>query len=327
MIKRFVSLFAVPEFVVPHISRFVAEPEMDLVVRLAGEKCSAAEIAVRLDCTVPDAESLLRNCYVKQIVNREKLDGDIIYFAADFYELLDYLCKFDESYNLIDRDLRQALDQWCYQVYAERMASYLDSLLKREVVDRAPEMFLQIEELDEVLESVNGIRQVPCNCRKLASGCAKPVETCLSFDETITDRTLGRLLTKEEAEELVKSAHKRGLMHQINSDWRTKGPAYLCNCCSCCCYPLRLAQEKGTKGVFPLIRFVAQHDESKCLHCGACVKRCNFGAFYLGETETVVKDKARRKVGFNPDSCWGCGICVEACPAEAITMIKIEVGI
>lgn len=154
------------------------------------------------------------------------------------------MCKFDESYPLFDKDLRKALDQWCYQVYAGRMNSYLDSLINKEAVDRAPEAFLLIEDLDQVLESVSDIRVVPCNCRKLASHCVKPTETCLSFNDSITDRTFGRSLTKEEAKELVKAAHKKGLMHQVNSDWRTKGPTYICNCCSCCCYPLRLAQEK-----------------------------------------------------------------------------------
>jgi len=48
--------------------------------------------------------------------------------------------------------------------YAERMDSYLNSLMNGEPVDRAPETFLLIEDLDEVLESVSEIRLVPCNC-------------------------------------------------------------------------------------------------------------------------------------------------------------------
>jgi len=322
MIDRFVSLFGVPEFVVPHMSRFVSEREMELVVRLDGKKCSISETALRLDCSLEDAQVLIDNCYAKHIVHKEFLDGELVYFGADFYELLDYLCKFDESYHLIDENLRKALDQWCYQVYAGRMDSYLDSLINKEAVDRVPETFLLIEDLDEVLESVRDIRLVPCNCRKLASLCVKPTETCLSFNETITDRTFGRSLTKEEAKELVKSAHKKGLMHQVNSDWRTKGPTYICNCCSCCCYPLRLAQEKGTKGVFPISQFVVQRDNAKCLHCGACIKRCNFGAFYLGEEKIVVKGKTRRKVEFDQSKCWGCGICEEACPARSISVVR-----
>ncbi|WP_291349658.1 ATP-binding protein [Desulfosporosinus sp.] len=321
-LDRFVTLFGVPEFVIPHLSRFVSEGEMELVIRLDGEKCSVLEVASRLDGALEDVQDFLISCYNRHIVHKEELDGELVYYGADFYELLDYLCKFDIDYYLIEEGLKKALDQWCYSVYAERMDSYLDSLKNREVVDRCPETFLMIEDLDEVLESVSDIRVVPCNCRKLAEHCAKPVETCLSFDETITDRTSGRSLTKEEAKALIKTAHRNGLMHQVNSDWKTKGPTYICNCCSCCCYPIRLAQEKGTKGVFPVIRYVAQYDETKCSHCGVCAKRCHFEAFYLGDAETVVKGKARRRVMFDQSKCWGCGICVEACTGKAISMVQ-----
>lgn len=321
MMSKFVSLFGVPEFVVPHLSRFVSEGEMGLVVRLDGEKCSVSEIAARLDCTLENARVLSEACYYKHIVHKEELEGEFVYFSADFYELLDYLCKFDESYQLMDQDLRKALDRWCFGVYAERMDSYLNSLILKETVERAPETFLLLKDLEEVLESVGEIRLVPCNCRKLARQCVKPTGTCLSFDEQITDRTFGSSLTKEEAMELVKLTHEKGLMHQINSDWQTKGPAYICNCCSCCCYPLRLAQEKGTQGIFPLSKFVAQRDDVNCLHCGACIKRCHFGAFSWGETEILVKGKSRKRVEFDQTKCWGCGICEEVCPSGAIFLV------
>ncbi|KGK83289.1 4Fe-4S ferredoxin [Desulfosporosinus sp. HMP52] len=322
-IDKFVRLFAVPEFVVPHLSLFLSEREMILVARLNGEKCSVSKIVLRMNSNFEDVQDLLDACYNKHLVHREEVDGDYIYYGADFYELLDYICKFDENYPLIDKDLRRTLDKWCYRVYRERMDAYLGSLLEGEAVDRAPETFLMIEDLDQVLESVKDIRLVPCNCRKLANHCVKPTETCLSFDDSITDRTFGRSLSKEEAKELVWSAHKKGLMHQVNSDWRTMGPTYMCNCCSCCCYPLRLAQEKGTKGVFPISQFMVQRDETKCSHCGACAKRCNFGAFYSGEAKTVVKGKSRRKVELNLNKCWGCGICKETCPTKAIAMTQI----
>ncbi|EHQ91768.1 ATP-binding protein [Desulfosporosinus youngiae] len=326
-IDNSISSFGVPEFAIPYLSRFISEYEMDLVDRLDGQKCTAPEIAVRLGFSLEETQVFLQSCYNKHIVHKEELNGELVYFAGDFYDLLDYMCKFDENYPLMDKELKQALDQWCYQVYAERMEPYLNSLLNGEAVDRAPEEFMLIEDLDDVLERVSEIRLVPCNCRKLAEQCAKPVETCLSFDDAIKDRTFGRSLTREEAKELVMTAHKKGLMHQLNSDWRTNGPAFMCNCCSCCCYPTRLAQEKGTKGIFPISQFEAHYDETKCSHCGACTKRCNFGAFYWGETERVVKGKTRRNVEFDPSKCWGCGICVEACGSKAISMVPLDNGL
>ncbi|AET70448.1 4Fe-4S protein [Desulfosporosinus orientis DSM 765] len=322
-INRFIALFGVPEFLSPHLSQFLSEAEINLVVLLDGGKYSISEIAAKLSCSLPEAEDLIKKSYEGHILQREDNEGEFVYFAADFYDRLDYICKFDENYPLISEDLRQALDQWCYEVYAERMDVYLDSLMNKEAVDRAPEMFMQVEEIDDVLNSVEDIRLVPCNCRKLSGRCTKPTETCLSFDNMISDRSAGRSLTKAEAKEIVEAAHRKGLMHQINSDWRLNGPAYICNCCSCCCYPLRLAQGKGTKGVFPIIQYAVQREEAKCSHCGACTRRCHFEAFHLGESEVIVNGKPRKRVELDLNKCWGCGICVEACPEKALSMVAV----
>lgn len=319
--QKFIALFGVPEFVIPHLIFFLAGEEIDLVVKLNGQKCTPAEVADRLGSSLEPALELLESCYAKNIVNREEVNGQVLYFSADFYDRLDFQCKFDPGYKNLDKELLSALDNWCYEVYKGRMNHYLEQLQRGEPVFRAPETFELLENIEEFLDSSHEIRLVPCNCRSLADNCAGPLETCLSFDQSINDRTFGTSLTKEEALQVVKRAHKSGLMHQVNSDWRTKGPAWLCNCCSCCCYPTRLAREKGSKGVFPVLQYVARVDGEKCVHCGACVRRCHFSAFHLGKSKISVNGKLRARVEFEPEKCWGCGICADSCSLQAITIV------
>ncbi|MHB1407525.1 MAG: ATP-binding protein [Desulfitobacteriaceae bacterium] len=323
-IERFVELFAVPEFVIPYLSYFVSEKDIDLVLTLDGGKLSAAEVAAKLGIELKQAMELLQEAYLKNLANREEQDGELFYFAADFYDKLDYQCKFGENYHELDKSVRDALDRWCYDVYKEGMKPYLAQLKRGEKVKRAPETYELISNLEEFIDSAREIRQVPCNCRRLAGNCERPTETCLAFDDTITDRSHGREVSKEEAKEIVKMAHKNGLMHQVNSDWREKGPSWICNCCSCCCYPLRLAQEEGSKGVFPVIKYVAVRDLEQCTHCGICTRTCQFSAFHRTEEEIMVKGKTLRKVGFDLEQCYGCGLCADSCPSHAITMQQLS---
>jgi hypothetical protein len=49
-----------------------------------------------------------------------------------------------------------------------------------------------------------------CNCRVVADNCGKPLGACLRFDEGATDRLVdapfGRLISKQEAKDIIRSA-------------------------------------------------------------------------------------------------------------------------
>jgi NAD-dependent dihydropyrimidine dehydrogenase PreA subunit len=36
-----------------------------------------------------------------------------------------------------------------------------------------------------------------------------------------------------------------------------------------------------------------------------------------------VGGKEKSDIAFDPDKCWGCGLCVSTCPTEAITLIEV----
>ncbi len=322
-LKRFAELYQAPEFVLPYISFFLAEEEIEIILTLGQDKLSFWEVATRLDKNEDEARLMLEELYQKHVLNREDLDGKTVYSIGDFYQKLDYQCKFGENYLEMDKNIRNQLDQWCYEIYREKMLPYIEKLRRKEEVERSPETYELVEEFYGMIDSTQEIRLIPCNCRKLAQNCDKPTGTCMGFDSSITDRTGGQPLTKEEAKEIVRLAHKKGLMHQINSDWRINGPVWMCNCCSCCCYPTRLALELGSVGVFPVVQYKARQNEDTCTHCGVCTKRCNFSAFFHDGTEVTVNGKIRKQVSFDEQKCWGCGLCESTCLPKAITMEKI----
>ncbi|MFW9951383.1 MAG: hypothetical protein ACFFKA_14795, partial [Candidatus Thorarchaeota archaeon] len=80
-----------------------------------------------------------------------------------------------------------------------------------------------------------------CICRKkndiIGKSCEKTDlrESCFSFrsaGQAYLDRGMGRVITKEEALEIIEQAEREGLVLQAGNSQR---PMSLCTCCGCCC--------------------------------------------------------------------------------------------
>lgn len=318
---KFIELFAVPEFAIPYLDLLITEQDMDVVVAMDGQSMAPGELAGKLGIAEEEARELMNSSYLRSVLNKDKNDDDI-YLAAGFYEVINYCCKFNDHYPDLPKKVRDELDEWCYETY--KANPMFEKRLKGEVDRSSNLVYMVLDELDEFMSKAKRFRVVPCDCRNLKDDCNKPRETCIRFDDNITDRTFGREITKEEAKEIIVNAHKKGLMLQVNPDWRENGAAGVCNCCACCCYPVRAAIEFNSKGKFPLVENVAIYDETSCIHCGRCVKRCYFGVFTFGSEEVEVNGKMKKKIVFDPEKCWGCGLCSTTCPTESIVMQKLK---
>ena len=85
-----------------------------------------------------------------------------------------------------------------------------------------------------------------------------------------------------------------------------KDIGYICNCCSCCCGILRGITDYGIQNSVAYANYYAVIDPETCLGCGDCIERCQVHAIYeMGEVSVV--DRAR---------CIGCGLCVTGCPND-----------
>jgi heterodisulfide reductase subunit A len=66
-------------------------------------------------------------------------------------------------------------------------------------------------------------------------------------------------------------------------------------------------------GYVELDPFVAEVDKARCTGRGMCVEACPVEALSLTEA-----DGGRKHAAVNPAVCNGCGVCVAACPENAI---------
>jgi formate hydrogenlyase subunit 6/NADH:ubiquinone oxidoreductase subunit I len=330
LVDEFIVVFGVWETARPYIHMIVDKREMELIVGMQGQPMTVDEVAGLLELTHDKASALLKRCYSRSVVNKVVEDGVTKYAPSDFYARLNHFAQFENWEDIPEEDRRlidhSFLDQFIGR-HRSNIARKMEGLWAESALPNDTVMLLG--EIEEMIDAATDIIVQPCDCRRLGQNCDRPVETCIWLDQgarEALDRGHGRRLTREEAKELVRWADRKGLMHTADSEWQTRGLHAICNCCACDCYPFRAAQELGSKGVWPKSRYIVVYDRERCTLCGTCVQRCHFGAFYHDGSTVEVDGRARKNVQFEPAECWGCGLCANTCPAEAIVMQTISLS-
>jgi ferredoxin len=306
----------------------VDEIEMRLVVSMAYQHLDLQQAADLLALSLKETSDLLRRAYSRGIIDKLVEDGIAKYKISDFYARLDHFVKYENWHDIPIED-RKAINRRYLDEFIARHKHNIERKMQGlEAGNALPnDTVMLLGEVEEMIDAASDIVVQPCDCRKLGENCDRPVETCIWLDEgarRALDRGHGRRLTKEEALDLLRRADKKGLMHTADSEWRERGLHAICNCCACDCYPFLAAQELGTKGVWPKSHYIVQYDRERCNQCGACVKRCHFGAFYHDGSVVEVDGKSKKRVAINPEKCWGCGLCANSCPQDAIEMRSLK---
>ena len=101
-------------------------------------------------------------------------------------------------------------------------------------------------EAKQLVDIAGGLAVGPCDCRKVFNVCDNPKnnEILLGPTQHVLTEAMpddSREITREEAAEILQDSHERRLIHTII---KCHGDFYaICNCCSCCCVPLRLSKK------------------------------------------------------------------------------------
>jgi hypothetical protein len=101
-------------------------------------------------------------------------------------------------------------------------------------------------EAESIMELAAGVAVGRCDCRLVSGNCNNPVEAEILlgpsrhiFIENMPQNA--REITREEAREILTESHRRGLVQTVI---RCRNDFYaICNCCTCCCIPLRLSKQ------------------------------------------------------------------------------------
>ncbi|MBY8990215.1 MAG: 4Fe-4S binding protein [Candidatus Lokiarchaeota archaeon] len=179
------------------------------------------------------------------------------------------------------------------------------------------EKIISTQKVEEIIQKFDEIAVGHCYCRHfrdlVGESCKQTDirENCFTFGKSArytTEQGFARMISKEEAIEILKKSEKDGLVHKAyhpNMDFKRDEDS-ICNCCSDCC-----GQSKNITS--NLSSFIARVDHDLCTGCGTCVEKCYSGAKELND---------EGKAETNEERCIGCGICAAFCPEGAVSLVE-----
>jgi len=182
---------------------------------------------------------------------------------------------------------------------------------------------LDYERATHIVEEAEYIGVGLCYCRHKMMHAGHPCEidapldVCLTFDNVARSLAqngeYARLISKEEAKDALERSYDYNLV-QIGENVR-EHPAFICNCCGCCCEALQAARKFSPMQPVATTNYIPKISMEKCIGCGRCTKACPILAITMEENE-----KGEKKAIINEEICLGCGVCARNCNPKAIEL-------
>ena len=183
---------------------------------------------------------------------------------------------------------------------------------------------IPIEDAEKIIDLSGGdVLMYPCFCRKYYGGIDKMCCTILrpggkELLKNVPWDSPNKMVSQKEAKKILREFDKEGIYHAIF--WAPAPiPFVICNCEYPYCIALRLRFHYNTVDTCRKGEYIALVDSNKCTGCGgapSCQNKCTFGALKYSPTNG--------RVSVNQMQCWGCGVCRQGCPNDAITLIPRE---
>lgn len=162
-----------------------------------------------------------------------------------------------------------------------------------------------------------------CACRHkqehLGKACDAPMEVCLTLNMAAETMARNGIARTVTRDEGLRilEQSKEAGLAQTGDNVQ-RGVTYICNCCGCCCGMMKAMKTCNLRNAIVTSNWIMEVDETCCKGCGKCVDACPADAITLNETQ--VNGRKQKKAAVDAALCLGCGVCYGACKSGGVQL-------
>ena len=293
------------------LRRLFTEDEAALAMKCTLIPEDAKVIARRAKLETAEAARRLDDLALKGLIFRFEYNGSALYMAAQYVVGI-----WEYHVNDLDPELIKEMNEYIPYLFDHenwKKAPQLRTIPVGRSVS-AEQAVMPYEQAEELVRRHKKILVAPCICRRehamLGHGCGKLEEACLVFGIGVDYYENNGLGRRIDVDEALAILKKADKEGLVLQPTNAKKVVNICCCCGCCCQVLKSLKRHPRPAELAASAFIAAFDPENCASCGICVERCQMDAI-------TMKDK---ELQLNLDRCIGCGLCVSTCPTDSLTL-------
>ena len=175
---------------------------------------------------------------------------------------------------------------------------------------------LPYEKAEEMVRANEKFLVAPCICRRehkmMEKGCNKPEESCLILGRGVDYYKRNGLGRTIDLKETLEILKRADRAGLVLQSSNAQKIMNICCCCGCCCQVLKAVKRHPKPSSIISSPFLAHAEPESCEGCGICVERCQMEALTLKDDKVVL----------DLDHCIGCGLCVTTCSTGSLTLMR-----
>jgi NAD-dependent dihydropyrimidine dehydrogenase PreA subunit/DNA-binding Lrp family transcriptional regulator len=175
---------------------------------------------------------------------------------------------------------------------------------------------LTYEKAEELVRAHEKFLVAPCICRRehkmMDKGCKKPEESCLVLGRGVDYYKRNGLGRTIDLKEALEILKRADRAGLVLQSSNAQKIMNICCCCGCCCQVLKTIKRHPRPSSIISSPFLAHAEPESCEGCGICVERCQMEALTLKDDKVVL----------DLDRCIGCGLCVTTCSTGSLTLTR-----